>query len=343
MQSILSRLRTRAVSDSPRHSHQPVLPPPTTSTAVTTPTTPAEQPINESPTQESAPVTRKIYPDIDLLPDNFGAEPTTIRRGLRPPVRRGLSGSSNLTLPTGPPQRPNAPSAAPSAKDDADSPTKASPSSSSSDHTEPSTGGLILRFGNWSTFGRRRAPPPSLNEFGDQVSPSPSAWRTRRANSRRSSRPSSKTTSTHSSPHEHNKENAPRLSSQSSSGRRTPATSAAARSNSYKRHQISSPVARELGFDSPLMLGLPSPEVAAPSVLPPLPPLDDDHPTRHSRTWIATFPPRARTTVRKLFMSSDGRGADDHLVPLPCPALRSSHQGLPQRLGLRACDIAASH
>ena len=307
MPSILARLRTRVVSDSSRQSHQPVLPPPTTpTTTVTTPTPTNDPPIQE----ESTPVTRKIYPDLDRLPDDLGAGPTTpIRHGLPPPVRRG---SSNLhtpaTRPPRPPQRPSASSAPSTATGDAESP-KASHSSSSSGHTTPSGvggsgGGFIERLGTWSTFGRRRAPPPSLNEFGGQVSPSPSAWRTRRTNSWRSSRPASKiTTSTHSSPHE-NKENTPRLSSHSLSGRRTPAvaaTAASARSNSHRRRQqqqqISTPVARELGFDSPRTLGHPSPEAAAPSLPPPLPPLD--HPALHSRarSWIATFPPRARRSA----------------------------------------------
>ena len=300
MQSILSRLRTRVVSDSPRHSHQALHPPPTTGTTVTTPI--EEQPINEPPPiQESVPISRKIYPDLDLLPDDLTADPTTIRHGLPPPVRRVLSGPSNHRTPTTEPTRRADASSAPSAKGDADSPAKASRSSSSSGqgHTPPSGSGFIERLGNWSTFGRRRAPPPSLNEFGEQISPSPSAWRTRRStNSRLSSRPSSKTTSTHSSPHE-TKEITPRLSSQSSFGRRTPATATAARSNSYKRQQISTPDARELGFDSPRTLGHPSPEVAAShSDPPPLPPLD--HPALHPRArTMATFPPRARSVGAK--------------------------------------------
>ena len=111
------------------------------------------------------------------------------------------------------------------AKGDSDFP-KASQSSSSSANNAPSAGasgrGFIERLGSWSTFGRRQAPPPSINEFGEQIqiSPSRSAWRTHLANSRRSSRQSSKTTSLRSSPAE-NKENTPRLSSQSSLGRRT--------------------------------------------------------------------------------------------------------------------------
>ena len=308
MQSILSRLRTRVVSDSSRHSHQAGLPLPTTATTVTTP---SEDPINElPPIQESVPVSRKIYPDLDLLPDDLTADPTTIRHGLPPPVRRGLSGPSNLHTPTAEPTRRADASSAPSAEGDADSPTKASRSSGSSDHTTPSGGGFIERFGNWSTFGRRRAPPPSLNEFGEKISPSPSAWRTRRStNSRLSSRPSSKTTSTHSSPHE-NKETTPRLSSQSSFGRRTPAATAAARSNSHKQRQISTPNARELGFDSPRTLGHPDTEVAAPqSPPPPLPP--SDHPALHPRArTMATFPPRARSAGAK---NNDGV-AQDHFT-----------------------------
>ena len=290
MPSILSRLRTRALSQSSRQSAQLALPPSTTATIVTTPAraerTDERQPFHEPPIRESAPVVQKIYPDLDLLPDEFAVEPTMIRRGLPPPVRRGLTSLSNLTTPVLETDQPDAPSARTDKEGDDDSP-KASHSSGSSGHTAPSARGFIERLGTWSTFGRRRAPPPSLNEFGRQISPSPSAWRARRANSRRSSRPSSKTASTHSSPHE-NKENTPRLSSQSSSGRRTPA--AAARSN---RH-ISTPVARELGFDSPRTLGHPSPDVRdAPSPPPPLPPLD--HPALHPRAKTATYPRRTRS------------------------------------------------
>ena len=307
MPSILSRLRTRVVSDSSRPSHQAVLPPPTTATTVTTP---SEDHIDETPPiQESVPVSRKIYPDLDLLPHDLIANPMTIRHGLPPPVRRG-PGPSNLHTPTTEPARHADVSSTPSAKGDADSPTRPSHSSSTSDHTPPNGGGFIERLGNWSTFGRRRAPPPSLNEFGEQVSPSPSAWRTRRStNSRLSSRPSSKTTSTHSSPHE-NKETTPRLSSQSSFGRRTPAATAAARSNSYKQQQISTPDARELGFDSPRTLGHPNPEGAAShSAAPPLPPLDDLALHPHART-MATFPPRARSADAK----NNDEVAQDHFT-----------------------------
>jgi hypothetical protein len=314
MPSILARLRTRVVSDSSRQSLQPVLPPPptTTTTTVTTPTAIEQlEPTHQPPLEEgSAPVTRKIYPDLDLLPDDLAAQPTPIRHGLPPPVRRGSSGLPTTITRPPPLQRPSMSSAPSTTTGDADSP-KASHSSGSSSHTTPSGGGgsgggggFMERLGNWSTFGRRHAPPPSLNEFGEPISPSPSAWHTRRANSRPSSRPSSKiTTSTHSSPYE-NKENTPRLSSQSSSDRRTPAaTAASARSNSYKRQQqqpnISTPVARELGFDSPRTLGHPSPQVAAPSIPPPLPPLDHSTLRSHSRSWIATFPPRARSAGPK--------------------------------------------
>jgi len=47
---------------------------------------------------------------------------------------------------------------------------------------------------------------------------------------------------------------------------------AAVCSNSYKQQQISTPKARELGLDSPCMLGHPDAKVAAPhSTPPPLP------------------------------------------------------------------------
>jgi hypothetical protein len=292
MPSILSRWRIRAVSQSSHHSAQVALPAPMTTTTVGIPTrverANEEQHLHEPQIQGPGPVTQKIYPDLDLLRDELAAEPTAIRHGLPPPVRRGLTSSSNPSMPVLETTQPTAPSG-PSAKEGDDVSPKASHSSGSSGHTTPSARGFIERLGNWSTFGRRRAPPPSLNEFGVQVSPSPSAWRAVRANSRRSSRPSFKTASTHSSPHE-NKENTPRLSSQSSSGRRTPA--AAARSNSNKH--ISTPVARELGFDSPRTLGHPSPEVHnVPSAPPPLPPLD--HPALRSRAETATYPPRARS------------------------------------------------
>jgi hypothetical protein len=279
MPSILSRLRTRAVDQ----STQTAIPPLTVTTTTRVGRADGEQPLHEPPIQESAPVRQKIYPDLDLLPDEFL---TTIRHGLPPPIRRGLTSSSNHPMPVLETVQPNALSL-PSARGDDDSSPKASHStSSSSAHTPPSAPGFIERIGTWSTFGRRRAPPPSLNEFGVQASPSPSAWRARRAHSQHSSGPSSKTASTHSSPHE----NTPRLSSQSSSGRRTPA--ATARSNSYK--PISKSVARHLGFDSTRTLGHPSPEVHnVPSPPPPLPPLD--HPALSSRAKIATYPQRVRS------------------------------------------------
>lgn len=220
------------------------------------------------------------------------------RHGLPPPVRRGLSSSNNHPAPVGNPgHKPDASPAPTAAKGDSDSP-KASQSSSSSGNNTPSASasasgrGFIERLGNWSTFGRRWAPPPSLNEFGEQIqiSPSPSAWRTR------SSRLSSKTTSLHSSPAE-NKENTPPLSSQSSLGRRTPgaasvAVATAACPNSQRR--ISTPVARELGFDSPRTLGHPSPETIVPSDPPP--PLPAPEPSGvHFQPMTATFPPRAWT------------------------------------------------
>lgn len=289
MPSILSRLRTRAVSQS---STQSVLPAPAAPKTITTPThterAAGDEPINEASTRESAPTSRKIYPDISRLPDDFAAEPMTTRHGLPPPVRRGLSSSSNLPISaTRSGQKPE-PSGAPptAAKGDSDSP-KASQSSNSSGNTTPGGRGFIERLGNWSTFGRHRAPPPSLNEFGELISPS--AWHTRRTNSRRSSRLSSKRTSMHSPPPE-NKENTPRHGSQSSSGRRTPVAASAARSNSQRR--ISTPVARELGFDSPRTLGHPSLEVIVHSAPPP-PLAPPDHSALHSRPRTATFPPRA--------------------------------------------------
>ncbi|KAI9451106.1 hypothetical protein BJY52DRAFT_1191230 [Lactarius psammicola] len=294
MQSILSRLRTRAVSQNSPHSAQSVHPAPTTATTVTTPThdEQAEQPITEPPIQAqgSAPVTRKIYRDLDLLTNELATEPSSIRRGLPPPVRRGPPSSSNPSTPIlGPAEQSvSQATATATAKGDSDSP-KVSQSSSSSGNSAPHGRGFIERLGDWSTFGRRRAPPPSLNEFGaTQISPSPSAWRTRRTNSRLSSRPSSNrtTTSTHSSPHENNnKENTPRPSYQSSSDRRM-----------HKR--ISTFGGREPAPDpSPVhTLENPSPEVSTHTV-PPLPPLE--HPALRSRGTTATYPPHARRAGMK--------------------------------------------
>src|SRR6266478_3558620 len=169
MPSILSRLRTHAVSQSSRSSAQSVPPVPAATISVTTPThmerPTGEEPINEGLRQESGPHARKIYTDIDRLTDDFAAEPIKIRHGLPPPVRRGLSNSSNHTTPArGQGYKPDASLAV---KEDSDSP-KASPSNSSSGNNTPSAGasasgrGFIERLGTWSTFGRRRAPPPSL-------------------------------------------------------------------------------------------------------------------------------------------------------------------------------------
>lgn len=95
-------------------------------------------------------------------------------------------------------------------------------------------------------------------------------------------------TSTHSSPHE-NQENTSRPSSRSSFGRRTPAAAAAARSNGCKQPQISTPDARELGFDLPCTPRHPIPKVAAPHSAPlPLPPLD--YPALHPRATTMLVP-----------------------------------------------------
>ena len=291
MPSILSRLRTRAVSQTSRHSAQSVHPAPTTATTVTTPTQDERerQPINEPPlqVQESAPATRRIYRDLDLLTNELATEPTSISRGLSPPVRRGPhSSSSNPPTPILGPTEPSVLQAVPTTMGNFDSP-KVSQSSSSSGNSAP-TGqrGFMERLGDWSTFGRRRAPPPSLNEFGTaQISPSPSAWRARRANSRRSSRPSSNrtTASTNSSPRENN--NTPRPSYQSSSDRRG-------------HNRVATFGARELAPDSSPVHTLenPSPEIGT-HVVPPLPPLV--HPALHSRGTTATYPPDARRTMKE--------------------------------------------
>ncbi|KAI9450711.1 hypothetical protein BJY52DRAFT_1191571 [Lactarius psammicola] len=123
--------------------------------------------------QGSAPVTRKIYRDLDLLTNELATEPSSIRRGLPPPVRRGPPSSSNPSTPIlGPAEQSvSQATATTTAKGDSDSP-KVSQSSSSSGNSAPHGRGFIERLGDWSTFGRRRAPPPSLNEFGaTQISP----------------------------------------------------------------------------------------------------------------------------------------------------------------------------
>src|SRR6266852_3210410 len=103
MPSILSLLRTRVVSQSSRNPAQSVAPAPAATITVTAPThmerLTGEEPINEALIQGSAPNSRKIYPDIDRLTDNFAAEPMKIRHGLPPPVRRVLSSSSNHPTP----------------------------------------------------------------------------------------------------------------------------------------------------------------------------------------------------------------------------------------------------
>src|SRR6266576_3917135 len=126
MPSILSRLRNRAVGQSSHNSAQSVGPAPAATITVTTPThmerSTREEPINEALIQESAPNSRKIYPDIDRLTDDFAAEPMKIRHGLPPPVRRGLSSSTNHPTPVRRPgHKPDA-SAPTAAKGDSDSP-----------------------------------------------------------------------------------------------------------------------------------------------------------------------------------------------------------------------------
>ena len=287
MPSILSRLRTRAVSQTSRHSARSVHPAPTTATTVTTPTQDAQegQPSNESPVQVqgSAPATRRRYRDLDLLTDELATEPSSISRGLSPPMRRGPHSSSNPPTPILGPTEPSALQAVPTTTDS----PKVSQSSNSSGNSAP-TGqrGFMERLGDWSTFGRRRAPPPSLNEFGTvQISPSPSAWRARRTNSRRSSRPSSNrtTASTQSSPRENN--NTPRPSYQSSSDRRG-------------HNRVATFGARELAPDSSPAHTLenPSPEVST-HVVPPLPPLE--HPALRSLGTTATYPPDARRIMKE--------------------------------------------
>jgi hypothetical protein len=287
MPSILSRLRTRAVSQASHHSAQLVYPAPTTATTVTTPThdEPERLPLNEPPVQVQAPApaTRRIYRDLDLLTNELASEPSSISRGLSPPVRRGPHSSSNPPTPILGPTEASALPAVPTANVESDSPKPSQTSNSSSNSAPTGQRGFMERLGDWSTFGRRRAPPPSLNEFGTvQISPSPSAWRARRANSRLSSRPSSNrtTASTQSSPRENNNNNTPRPSYQSSSDRR-----------GHKR--ISTFGARELAPDSSPAHTLenPSPEVS-PRIVPPMPALG--HPALRSLGTTATYPPHAR-------------------------------------------------
>ena len=282
MPSILSRLRTRAVSQTSHHSAQSA---PTTATTVTTPTHDEQE--TQPPVQVlgSAPATRRIFQDLDLITNELATEPPSISRGLSPPVRRGPHTSSNPSTPILGPTEPSALPSVLTANVESDSPKPSQTSHSSSNSAPTGQRGFMERLGDWSTFGRRRAPPPSLNEFGMavQISPSPSAWRAaRRANSRLSSRPSSKsnrtTASTHSSPqlHDNNNNNTPRPSYQSSSDRL-----------GHKR--ISTFGGRELVHDSSPAHTLEnlSPEVS-PRIVPPMPAL-----VRPLGT-TATYPPDAR-------------------------------------------------
>jgi hypothetical protein len=284
MPSILSRLRTRAVSQTSAQS----VPPAPASTTVTTVTTPThdEQEERRLPVQGSAPATRRIYRDLDLLTNELAAEPSSISRGLSPPIRRGPHSSSNPPTPILGSIEPGELHAAPTA----DSPKASQSGSSSSKSAATGQRGFMERFGDWSTFGRRRAPPPSLNEFGTaQIPPSsPSAWRVRRANSRLSSRPSSSnrtTASTHSSPQENNNNNnTPRPSYQSSTERR----------GGHKR--VSTFGAREVAPDSsPPENVNPGPDVGMHVVVPPMPPLD--HPALRLRGTTATYPPDGRREI----------------------------------------------
>ena len=282
MPSILSRLRTRAVSQTSHHSAQSA---PTTATTVTTPTHDEQETQPPVQVQGSAPATRRIFQDLDLLTNELATEQSSISRGLSPPVRRGPHTSSNPSTPILGPTEPSALPSVLTANVESDSPKPSQTSHSSSNSAPTGQRGFMERLGDWSTFGRRRAPPPSLNEFGMavQISPSPSAWRAaRRANSRLSSRPSSKsnrtTASTHSSPqlHDNNNNNTPRPSYQSSSDRL-----------GHKR--ISTFGGRELVHDSSPAHTLEnlSPEVS-PRIVPPMPAL-----VRPLGT-TATYPPDAR-------------------------------------------------
>ena len=282
MPSILSRLRTRAVSQTSHHSAQSA---PTTATTVTTPTHDEQEGQPPVQVQGSAPATRRIFQDLDLITNELATEQSSISRGLSPPVRRGPHTSSNPSTPILGPTEPSALPSVLTANVESDSPKPSQTSHSSSNSAPTGQRGFMERLGDWSTFGRRRAPPPSLNEFGMavQISPSPSAWRAaRRANSRLSSRPSSKsnrtTASTHSSPqlHDNNNNNTPRPSYQSSSDRL-----------GHKR--ISTFGGRELVHDSSPAHTLEnlSPEVS-PRIVPPMPAL-----VRPLGT-TATYPPDAR-------------------------------------------------
>ena len=282
MPSILSRLRTRAVSQTSHHSAQSA---PTTATTVTTPTHDEQETQPPVQVQGSAPATRRIFQDLDLITNELATEPSSISRGLSPPVRRGPHTSSNPSTPILGPTEPSALPSVLTANVESDSPKPSQTSHSSSNSAPTGQRGFMERLGDWSTFGRRRAPPPSLNEFGMavQISPSPSAWRAaRRANSRLSSRPSSKsnrtTASTHSSPqlHDNNNNNTPRPSYQSSSDRL-----------GHKR--ISTFGGRELVHDSSPAHTLEnlSPEVS-PRIVPPMPALV------RPLGMTATYPPDAR-------------------------------------------------
>ncbi|TFY66092.1 hypothetical protein EVG20_g5009 [Dentipellis fragilis] len=326
MHSILSRFRTRAISQTTTDSSQSG-PGPVTPTNLTTdprvfpPSTPAK------PFMSS--IERKIYPDVNSLLEEYSAQPSPIDS--TPNRRHSVDGIAVTPLR---PRRPSLPvvQASP-VREEEEVRTRSDTPSSVAQSVKAGGSRFLSRIssigapGEWSTFGRAKKADASIpTEFGEQ----PSAWRSRitrskdRGGSTRSSttqnrsRPStgptaSKTPSRKSSDRHINiddKENSETIpsppSSQPQSDTYTPSSGVAsgrprsnttpashAQSFSSRFARISTPVARQLGFDSPRTFGNPSPHNRGrpdASPPPPLPPLD--HPE-----LAATLLPRSRSNV----------------------------------------------
>ncbi|KAA1472119.1 hypothetical protein DENSPDRAFT_838294 [Dentipellis sp. KUC8613] len=320
MHSILSRFRTRAISQTTTDSSQSG-PGPITPTNLTTdphvfpPSTPAKPFVS--------PIERKIYPDVNSLLEEYSAQPSPIDN--TPSRRHSIDGVAVTPLR---PRRPSLPitQASPvreeeEARTRSDTPSSVAQSAKAGGSRFLSRISSITAPGEWSTFGRVKKADTSIpSEFGEQ----PSAWRSRvakskeRGGSTRSSttqnrsRPStgptasSKTPSRKSSDRHLNvddKENSDVIpsppSSQPQSDAYTPSSGrprsnttpgSHAQSFSSRFARISTPVARQLGFDSPRTFGHPSPHNRGrpdASPPPPLPPLD--HPE-----LAATLLPRSQ-------------------------------------------------
>ncbi|TFY81168.1 hypothetical protein EWM64_g2846 [Hericium alpestre] len=217
---------------------------------------------------------------------------------------------------------------------------------------QSSTGRFLSRIssiatpGEWSTFGRAKKPvSPGLTEFGEQ----PSAWLNRargkdRAGSmrsstthNRSSQPSSgatpsKTPSRKSSDRHidiTNKENIdiPTKSDTQSPASTTPhsnnTSSSQSQSLSSRFARMSTPIARQLGFDSPHTFGNPSPHGRGrpdTSPPPPLPPLD------HPELAAALLPRSHSLGGAPVILDCDAEGRLD-------PALFPPSKTYPPRTG----------